>query len=121
MVSTLALAVVVIGVAIAIIKYRTVPVEAPTNVSVFTKAARKDLFQDSFNEAVLMRPGQKLTAGLVFTDNSIVDGTVKAVGFSLGTISGWIRKVQNGYIRTYALVMLIGLLALIATVWLVTL
>jgi NADH-quinone oxidoreductase subunit L len=120
-VSTLALVVVAIGVFIAIMKYRTVPVDAPTQVSVFTKAARKDLYQDSFNEAVLMRPGQKLTSGLVFTDNSIVDGAVKAVGFSLQTIAGWIRNVQNGYIRTYALVMLIGLLALIATVWVVTL
>ena len=68
-----------------------------------------------------MRPGQKLTGGLVFTDNSIIDGAVRAIGFSLGTISGWIRNLQNGYIRTYALVMLIGLLALIATVWMVTL
>ena len=120
-VSILALLVVAIGVLFAIIKYRTVPVDAPTKVSIFTKAARKDLYQDSFNEAVLMRPGQRFTAGLVFTDNSIVDGAVKAVGFSLQTIAGWIRNVQNGYIRTYALVMLIGLLALIATVWVVTL
>ena len=120
-VSTMALVVVALGVLAAIVKYRTVPVDAPTKVSVFTKAARKDLYQDSFNEAVLMRPGQKLTSGLVFTDNSIVDGAVKSVGFTLATIAGWIRNLQNGYIRSYALVMLIGLLALIATVWVVTL
>ena len=120
-VSLLALGVVVIGVAFAIIKYRTVPAVAPEKVSVFTKAARKDLFQDSFNEAVLMRPGQKLTSGLVYTDEAIVDGAVRGVGFTLATVSGWVRKLQNGYVRTYALVMLIGLLALIATIWMVTL
>jgi NADH-quinone oxidoreductase subunit L len=67
-VSGLALGVVVLGVLLAVTKYRTVPEVAPENVSVFTKAARKDLYQDSFNEAVLMRPGQALTKSLVKTD-----------------------------------------------------
>jgi len=120
-VSLLALGVVVIGVAYAIFKYRTVPVEAPEKVSVFTRIARRDLMQDAFNEAVLMRPGQKLTAGLVWADYSFVDGLVRAVGFTLGTTSQGVRKIQNGYARTYALVMLVGVLALVATIWMVTL
>jgi len=120
-VSLLALGVVVIGVAYAIFKYRTVPVEAPEKVTVFTSIARRDLMQDAFNEAVLMRPGQKLTAGLVWADYSFVDGLVRAVGFTLGTTSQAVRKIQNGYARTYALVMLVGVLALVATIWMVTL
>ena len=106
-VSLLALGVVVVGVAFAVIKYRTVPSVAPEDVSIFTKAARKDLYQDSLNEALLMRPGQKLTSGLVYTDDTLVDGAVRSVGFTLATVSGWVRKLQNGYVRTYALVMLI--------------
>jgi len=120
-VSLLALGVVVIGVAYAILKYRTVPVEAPEHVTVFTRIARRDLMQDAFNEAVLMRPGQKLTTGLVWADYSFVDGLVRAVGFTLGTTSQAVRKIQNGYARTYALVMLVGVLALVATIWMVTL
>jgi len=120
-VSLLALGVVAIGVAYAIFKYRTVPVEAPEKVTVFTRIARRDLMQDAFNEAVLMRPGQKLTAGLVWADYSFVDGLVRAVGFTLGTTSQAVRKIQNGYARTYALVMLVGVLALAATIWMVTL
>jgi len=120
-VSLLALGVVVIGVAYAIFKYRTVPVEAPEKVTVFTRIARRDLMQDAFNEAVLMHPGQKLTAGLVWADYSFVDGLVRAVGFTLGTTSQAVRKIQNGYARTYALVMLVGVLALVATIWMVTL
>ena len=120
-VSLLALAVVGVGVAYALVKYRTVPVEAPEKVSVFTRIARRDLMQDAFNEAVLMRPGQKLTAGLVWADYSFVDGLVRAVGFTLGTTSQAVRKIQNGYARTYALVMLVGVLALAATIWMVTL
>jgi len=120
-VSLLALGVVVLGAGSALIKYRRVPAEAPSNVSVFTKAARKDLYQDSFNEAVLMRPGQGLTNTLVKTDHSVIDGVVRSVGWTLGTLSGAAKTIQNGYVRTYALVMVLGTLALIATVWLVTL
>ena len=120
-VSLLALGVVAIGVAYAIIKYRTVPVEAPEKVTVLTRIARRDLMQDAFNEAVLMRPGQKLTTALVWADYSFIDGLVRAVGFTLGTTSQAVRKIQNGYARTYALVMLVGVLALVATIWMVTL
>jgi len=120
-VSLLALAVVVIGAGYAILKYRTVPVEAPVSVTVFTRIARRDLLQDAFNEAVLMRPGQKLTTALVWADYSFIDGLVRAVGFTLGATSQGLRKIQNGYARTYALVMLVGVLALAATIWMVTL
>ena len=120
-VSLLALAVVAIGVLTAVFKYRSVPVQASEKVSVFTRAARKDLYQDSFNEAVLMRPGQKLTSGLIFTDNKIIDGIVRSFGAVIAITSTSMRKIQNGYVRSYALIMVLGVLALIATVWLVTL
>ena len=120
-VSAMALGVVIIGVGYALIKYRTVPEVAPEKVTAFTTAARRDLYQDAFNEAVLMRPGQGLTQGLVATDEKIIDGAVRAVGFSLGKASGGLRGIQNGYVRTYALVMVFGVLALITTIWMVTL
>ena len=47
-VSALALGVVAVGVAIAILKYRTVPVEAPEG-NILTKIVRRDLLQDDFN------------------------------------------------------------------------
>ena len=120
-VSVMALVVVAIGVAFAILKYRTVPVVAPQEVSVFTKAARKDLYQDSFNEAVFMRPGQKLTSGLVTTDNRVIDGLVRMVGWIIQTCASAIRGIQNGYVRSYALIMVLGVLALVTAVWMVTL
>jgi NADH-quinone oxidoreductase subunit L len=120
-VSTMALVVVAIGVAFAILKYRTVPVIAPLDVSLFTKAARKDLYQDSFNEAVLMRPGQKLTAVLVTTDYKVIDGLVRSVGWVIQTMSSALRSIQNGYVRSYALIMVLGVLALVTAIWMVTL
>ena len=120
-VSTMALVFVAIGVAFAVLKYRTVPLIAPLDVSIFTKAARKDLYQDSFNEAVLMRPGQKLTAGLVITDYKVIDGLVRSVGWVIQTISSALRSIQNGYVRSYALIMVLGVLALVTAIWMVTL
>jgi NADH-quinone oxidoreductase subunit L len=120
-VSGLALGVVVLGVLFAVTKYRTVPEVAPENVSVFTKAARKDLYQDSFNEAVLMRPGQALTKSLVKTDENLIDGAVRGVAWTALTAATGAKKLQNGYVRTYALNMIIGVVALVATIWVVTL
>ena len=120
-VSSLALGVVIIGVLFALLKYRSVPSVAPENVSIFTKAARKDLYQDSFNEAVFMRPGQSLTKSLVKTDDNVIDGAVRGVGWIALTTATALKKLQNGYVRTYALNMVVGVVALIATIWVVTL
>jgi NADH-quinone oxidoreductase subunit L len=118
----MALVAVVIGVAIAIVKYRSeVPRVAPTNVRFFTKIARRDLLQDDFNEVVLMRPGQALTKFLVATDEKAIDGAVRTVGAAVIGSSKGIRKTQTGFVRSYALLILLGAFALLATIWVVTL
>ncbi|MFM7462900.1 MAG: NADH-quinone oxidoreductase subunit L [Actinomycetota bacterium] len=120
-VTTLALSAVVIGVAIAIAKYRgEIPSTAPEKVSIFTKVARRDLLQDDFNEAVLMRPGQGLTKVLVATDEKVIDGGVRVVaGAALGSARG-LRSIQSGYVRNYALLILLGVAVLIAAIWVIT-
>ncbi len=120
-ISVMALVAVAIGVIIAVTKYRSnVPVEAPAG-NIFTKIARRDLLQDDVNDRLFVRPGQALTSGLVKVDHSVIDGTVRGVGGVVALISQNLRKVQNGYARSYALMMVIGVLALIATLWMVTL
>ena len=121
-VSGLAVTAVVIGLSIALIKYQfsDVDAEAPENVSIFTRIARKDLLQDSFNESVFMRPGQALTRLLVKTDDKVIDGTVRLVGTTaIGTGSA-LRETQTGFARSYAALILIGAVALIAGIWVVT-
>ncbi len=122
-VSAMALTAVAIGVAIAVIKYQLNDIDAvaPENVSIFTRIARKDLLQDSFNESVFMRPGQALTRLLVKADESVIDGTVRGIGrTALGTGAA-LRKSQTGFARSYAVLILIGAIALIAGIWVVTL
>jgi NADH-quinone oxidoreductase subunit L len=120
-VSGLALTMVAIGVAIAFAKYsrQNVASVAPEDVSIFTKIARQDLLQDRFNEAVFMRPGQALTTALVVTDEAVIDGTVRGVGnIAMGSGSA-LRGLQNGFVRSYAALILIGAVALIAAIWVV--
>ncbi len=121
-VSGLALTMVVIGVAIAVIKYQLTEVDsvAPEKVSIFTRIARRDLLQDDVNEALFMRPGQALTSALVKVDESVVDGAVRGVGkMALGSGSA-LRKSQTGFVRSYAVLILIGAVSLIAAIWVVT-
>jgi NADH-quinone oxidoreductase subunit L len=104
------LAVVLGGAVLAWLRYgrRPVPVEAPTNVSFLTKAARADAYGDSLNEALLMRPGQYLTRSLIWFDSKAIDGLVSGMAAAIGGLSARARRLQNGYVRSYALNMLGG-------------
>jgi len=90
-----------------------VPAVAPRG-SVFTRAARADLYGDAFNESVLMRPGQWLTRLSVFFDSRGVDGLVNTIAATIGGSSGRMRRVENGFVRSYALSMLLGAVLLVA-------
>ena len=121
-VSGMALTAVVIGVGIALAKYQfsEVDAQAPENVSIFTQIARKDLMQDSINESLFMRPGQALTRLLVKTDENVIDGAVRLVGRASVGAGSELRKTQTGFARSYAAMILIGAIALIAGIWVVT-
>jgi len=107
--------VLVIGVGVAYAQYgrRPVPVVAPRG-SLLTRAARRDLLQDDFNHVVLVRGGEHLTRSLVYVDHTLVDGVVNGTAASMGGLSGRLRKLQNGYARSYAVSMFGGAALLIA-------
>ncbi len=107
--STLAL--VVVGAAIAWLKYgkADVPLTAPA-ASLATIAARNDLFQDSVNRAVFERPGTHLTRTLVYADAAIVDGAVNGTGGGVAKTGEALKVLQSGKVRAYALIMLTGVL-----------
>jgi NADH-quinone oxidoreductase subunit L len=113
---------VLIGVAIAVIKYQLSDVDqaTPENVSILTRFARRDLGQDAFNEAVFMRPGQALTKLLVKADESVVDGAVRGVGRAALGSGTALRGIQSGFVRSYAALILVGAVALVAAIWVVT-
>ncbi|MGW2079664.1 NADH-quinone oxidoreductase subunit L [Streptomyces sp. NPDC001939] len=114
-VTTATMVVLVIGVVVAYLQYgrRPVPVVAPRG-SLLTRAARRDLLQDDFNHVVLVRGGEHLTRSLVYVDHTLVDGVVNGTAASVGGLSGRLRKLQNGYARSYAVSMFGGAALIVA-------
>ncbi|MFE1440950.1 NADH-quinone oxidoreductase subunit L [Streptomyces sp. NPDC058739] len=104
-----------IGVAVAYLQYgrRPVPAVAPRG-SLLTRAARRDLYQDDFNHVVLVRGGEHLTRSLVYVDHTLVDGVVNGTAASVGGLSGRLRRLQNGFARSYAVSMFGGAALIVA-------
>jgi NADH-quinone oxidoreductase subunit L len=63
-----------------------VPVERPAHVSLPVRAARRDLYANAINEALIARPGIWLTRALVYFDNRGIDGLVNGTAAALGGI-----------------------------------
>ena len=87
---------------------KPVPTTAPVAVSAAHDRRPQNLYLDSLNESLLMRPGQYLTRALVFVDNRGIDGAVHGLAAGIGGGSGRLRRVQNGFVRSYALSMFGG-------------
>ena len=121
-VTVLAITAVIIGVTAALMKYQFKSVDsvAPTDVSLATRLARNDLGQDVVNEALFMRPGQALTEGIVAIDEKVVDGAVRGIGAMTVGSGATLRRTQSGYVRSYAALILLGALVLLAGIWVVT-
>ena len=98
---------------------RDVPIEKPERVSWPVRAARKDLYGNALNETLVARPGTWLARALVYVDNRGVDGAVNGLAAALGGGSGRMRRMQTGFVRSYALSMLGGTFLLLAALLLV--
>jgi NADH-quinone oxidoreductase subunit L len=83
------------------------------------RAARADLYGNALNNALVVRPTAALTRGLVGLDRAGVDGVVTGIAGFLGGTSEWMRRLQSGFVRSYALSMLAGGVVLIAALLLV--
>ena len=83
------------------------PVEPPVAGALVT-AARERMYADAFYESTLMRPGQYLTRALVFVDGRGVDGAVGGLAATVGGLSSRLGRLQNGFVRSYALSVLVG-------------
>ena len=106
---------VAIGVAAAwfLVGRRDISREAPQDVSFATRAARADLYGDAINDAVVVRPGAGLVGGLATFDRVGVDGTIEGGSSAVGGISRALRRLQNGFVRSYALSVLAGALLVV--------
>ena len=103
------LIVVLIGVAIAIRMYRKdVPVEAPQDVNILTKAARNSMYDDAINDVLVVQPTYSVSRALVGVDNRGIDSVVNGLAAFVGGSGERLRRWQTGFARSYALAMVGG-------------
>ncbi len=86
---------------------RPIPSVAPTG-NPLAVAGRNDLFGDAVNETLVVRPALALSRAAVATDDKGIDGFVRTVSDTLGGLSVGGRRTQTGYVRSYALTMVLG-------------
>ncbi|WP_250029208.1 NADH-quinone oxidoreductase subunit L [Paractinoplanes maris] len=108
LITILSLVVTVLGAGLAWAMFRRGTALEPQPAGVVVTAARRNLYTDAINEAVFERPGIYLTRALVFLDNKGIDGLVNGIAAGIGGTSGRLRRLQTGFVRSYALSMLTG-------------
>lgn len=111
-VSAIAVCVVAVGVALAwvLIGKRPVPREAPQDVSFVTRAGREEVYGNLINDTLVVNPGRHAVAGSLVLDDKVVDGVLTGGPMAVGLLAGAGRRLQNGYVRSYALSLLAGAL-----------
>lgn len=103
------LVIVLIGVAVAIAMYRReVPVEAPQDVNILTKAARNSMYDDAINDVLVVQPTYSVSRAFVGIDNKGIDGVVNGLAAFVGGSGERLRRWQSGFARSYALAMVGG-------------
>ena len=119
----LTLTVVAIGVGIAwmLVERREVPREAPQDVSFVTRAARADLYGDAINDTLVVEPGAATVRALTAIDEGVVDGAVEGGALAVAGAGSRLRRLQNGFVRSYALMFLGGVLLVALSLMAVTL
>jgi NADH-quinone oxidoreductase subunit L len=112
----LTLALIALGVLLAwlFVGRREVPVLRPSRVAFPVRAARADLYANAGAAVLFERPGIWLTRLAVFLDNKGFDGIVNGTAAFLGGTSGRLRRLQTGFVRSYALSMLGGGVLIVA-------
>ena len=112
--TALSLLLTVLGAGLAWFLFRGGTATEPQPAGVVVTAARRNLYTDAFNEAVFEKPGIFLTRALVFLDNRGVDGLVNGLAAAVGGGSGRLRRLQTGFVRSYATSILTGALLVVA-------
>ena len=101
----------VVGLAVALPLWVSRPYRPELEPAVLGRA----YFLDDIYDALIGRPGQALARfSAVVIDNRVIDGAVNGVG-RLARVSGsGLRRIQTGFVRQYALGIVLGVVGLLA-------
>jgi NADH-quinone oxidoreductase subunit L len=88
---------------------KPIPAVAPEGNAI-TVAGRNELYGNAVNDTLVVTPVLGMSRGAVATDAKALDGFVQLFGSAVSGLSVQGRRAQNGYVRSYALTMVLGVL-----------
>jgi len=118
----LSVIVALIGIAAAYFMYMKKP-ESPARFAerfpVLYKTVYNKYYWDEWNDALVVRPVKWSSTNFLwgFFDNILIDGSVNGVAWLARWFGGQFRKLQSGYVFTYALSILVGAVVIFGAVF----
>ncbi|HJE51355.1 MAG TPA: NADH-quinone oxidoreductase subunit L [Tessaracoccus flavescens] len=111
------LAVVAVGVLVGWFLHRgDIPRDEPVTKNPLVHAGRNDLYGDAFNEHAIIRPAKGFAGALTSFDRGAVDGVAMGSAAVASGLGAWLRKGQNGLVRSYGLTLSAGIVVLAVVV-----
>jgi NADH-quinone oxidoreductase subunit L len=103
-----AVVVALLGIALAALMYLRVDISTVGVGTGARRAARRAFYVDEFYDLVVVRGGGALSAAFAWFDRTVVDGVVNGLAAAVGGLAGAGRRLQTGFVRSYALAVLGG-------------
>ncbi|MBS1903026.1 MAG: NADH-quinone oxidoreductase subunit L [Bacteroidetes bacterium] len=96
-------------------KSKTTLAENERKIGGFYKIASNKFYVDKLYESAVVKPTFGLSNSFLYkiVDVKIIDGIVNGAAAVTGMLSGILRRLQNGLVQNYAMVIVIGIFALI--------
>jgi NADH-quinone oxidoreductase subunit L len=96
------------GITGGFVLYRRVDVATIGTGNGLRRAARERFHVDEFYERTIALPGRLLAMAFSRFDEQVIDGAVNGVARLTGALGGVGRRIQTGFVRSYALAVLAG-------------
>ncbi|MCS7273772.1 MAG: NADH-quinone oxidoreductase subunit L [Fimbriimonadales bacterium] len=109
----IALGATLLGIGFAIARYRRGMPEAEARLQGLWGAAYKQWGYDGLMRTLGVNVGAGIALVLSIIVESLIDTVVNAVGAMARVVGSWVCPLQSGYVRSYALVMMAGVLLLL--------
>lgn len=106
------LVMVIIGIAVAWWLYLNQSVTKQASASAGAIIARNDLFQDEVNEQAFIKPIMGTANAVEASDKFAVDKTFSGLVGVINVLGETLRRMNNGFIRSYAASMVLGVIVL---------
>ena len=78
-----------------------------------TRAARNELYGNEINDTLAVKPGAALVRTLTVIDERGIDGAVEGGALGVAGTGMVLRRLQTGFVRSYALSLLGGALLVV--------